>query len=443
MLRIYKSKAIYTHYEDASRYRERVLSKAELATFKDFVTTAGLQDLGPQFRFCHHNCWMAEFVALRKDEAWRVFGYQGFNDWTAVIESFDRLGRGEGATIHYNLEKQIKGLEVLYADETLLVKDVWQRGDEIRIFVEREETEEERKQRYAGGNEEDDEATRAERRRKVIAQQEARFSWRKLTGNRAGGVASRPEIYSKFDKTLFPTDNPSSEIHGSNVQVVSADTIVIARNFDGLWKQVAGRKAVRISEERGAYSTPIVTPDGKWVVAAKADTDWSNPNYIVRFNLQTGQEFRVKLNPAHQFDPIAYLPPHDRVLLRRAQDEYDVSGNRLVIDPPEYYLLNAATGETQKVSGEFAPLRQESDRFLQPSNNPHEFWAAIPDRDKNQTQVGRYNLKDFSFKPVMLVPQISFDSMSMWVDESRNKVYVVYRDQLLSLPLKPAAEPSR
>lgn len=37
--------------------------------------------------------------------------------------------------IRYELEKEIKGLEILHADETLLVKDVWQRGDEIRIFA--------------------------------------------------------------------------------------------------------------------------------------------------------------------------------------------------------------------------------------------------------------------------------------------------------------------
>jgi hypothetical protein len=44
--------------------------------------------------------------------------------------------------------------------------------------------------------------------------------------------------------------------------------------------------------------------------------------------------------------------------------------------------------------------------------SPNEFWAAIPDRMKNQTQVGRYNLGDFSFKPLLVV-HIAFDSMSM------------------------------
>ena len=75
-------------------------------------------------------------------------------------------------------------------------------------------------------------------------------------------------------------------------------------------------------------------------------------------------------------------------------------------------------------------------RFLEATGNPNEFWAAISDEDKNQTQVGRYNLKDFSFKSMLTVPHTSFNSMSMWVDAKSEKVYVVYKDQLLRLPFK-------
>lgn len=48
--------------------------------------------------------------------------------------------------------------------------------------------------------------------------------------------------------------------------------------------------------------------------------------------------------------------------------------------------------------------------------------------------LARFNLKDFTFKPLMTIPHIYFSSMSMWVDEAQNKIYVVYQDQLLRLP---------
>ncbi|HEX5890652.1 MAG TPA: HEAT repeat domain-containing protein, partial [Pyrinomonadaceae bacterium] len=191
IVRVYANKATYTHYEDNSRYRERVISQAELAAFKQFVVTAGFADLGPQFADCHHNCWVAEFLALKKSEAWRVLSHGPFVVWEGLLAKFDLLGRGEGARIRYDLENEIKGLEVLYADDKLLVKDVWQGNDEIRIFVERPETEEEFNQRQSSEvGEQDPEAARAERRRNDLALEKARFSWRKLDGNKAAVVVA-------------------------------------------------------------------------------------------------------------------------------------------------------------------------------------------------------------------------------------------------------------
>jgi hypothetical protein len=263
--------------------------------------------------------------------------------------------------------------------------------------------------------------------------QQAQFSWRVLANDKLGAVTSQPEIYSPvLENKDFPPanedDDPISYAEDRQVQRISSDSIVIAQGSEGLWKQNAGTKPVRIGSESGSYSSPIVTPDGKWIVVAKTDDDAST-DYIVRFNLRSGREFRVNLEPAGEFEPVAFVAAHNKVLLRRAKE------NR-----SEYYLLDAATGETQLVTGEFTPLYQQGKRFLQATGKPNEFWAAVPDEAKNQTQVGHYNLKDFSFKQVMLIPHISFDSMSMWVDAGHAKIYLVYKDQLLRLPLQAATE---
>jgi len=105
-------------------------------------------------------------------------------------------------------------------------------------------------------------------------------------------------------------------------------------------------------------------------------------------------------------------------------------------DKPEYYLVDPANGVTRLVSGEFAPLQESGSRFLQETEKPDEFWAAIPDEKKNHTRIGHYSLKDFSFTPVTTVPQLIFNSRSMWVDAGQKKVYVVYKGQLLRLPFQ-------
>lgn len=444
VLRIFEDKAIYTQQTDSARYIERVVSKTEVSVFKQFITTAGLQDLGPQFGYCHENCWTAEFLALRKDEPWRIVSRGGISDSQAVINNFDLLGQAAGSKIHYHFEKEIPGLEVVYADTQLLVKDVWQHGNEIRVFVERKETEDEISQKFSRPFPEE-EAARAELRRQDFLRDKARFSWRKLSSNKAGTVVPQPDSYATVDETKFSIIGDDSwSTDDQQVQSVSPDTIIAALNSKGLWKQVAGSKAERISDDGPAYANPVVTPDGKWVVVSKADSDWSGPNYIVRFNLQTGQEFRVKLTPAEQLDPIRFLSQHNKVLVRRARDDDEYvprardskSAQQAGPEKPEFYLLDPATGNTQLVSGEFTPLLSRGQRFLQTTTKPGEFWATIPDETKDQTQVGRYNLKDFSFKPVMVIPHIIFESQSMWVDESRGKLYIVYKDQLLSVPLK-------
>ena len=314
-----------------------------------------------------------------------------------AVRRADLLGRGEGAKIRYELENSIKGLEVLFADDHLKVKDVWQRGDEIRIFVEREETEEEYRQRHIAepGYGGEDPTEREAQRQKEATLEKARFSWRKLTGNKPGAVVAQPEMFASSDSS-------------------------------------------KVSIDEDDYLDRVVTPDGKWVVATKRNSDWSKPKHIVRRNLKTGREVRVKLAPSDESRPIAFVPVHNKVLLLRAKAELDRPGRVLTgPDHPEYYLLDPVTGATQLVTGEFLPLYHAGSRFLQPTGQPNEFWAALPYKGNRQTEVGRYNLKDFSFKPVLAVPQIDFDSVSMWVDETRNQLYVVYDDQLLRMPLTP------
>ena len=87
-----------------------------------------------------------------------------------------------------------------------------------------------------------------------------------------------------------------------------------------------------------------------------------------------------------------------------------------------------------EAKGDVYPLSSQTFRPLQKvSALPDTFWAA--QSGKNGTDVGVYNPKTLSFKALMTIPSISFDSMSMWIDEAENKVYFVYKGQLLALSL--------
>ena len=104
-------------------------------------------------------------------------------------------------------------------------------------------------------------------------------------------------------------------------------------------------------------------------------------------------------------------------------------------DPSGMLLVDAATGVTQPIAGEFRPISQQTFRPLQKTSRLNEFWAAIPDPEKNETEVGIFDTNHFGFRALMRIPKIKFNSMYMWVDEAGAKVYFVYRGHLLALPL--------
>ena len=91
-------------------------------------------------------------------------------------------------------------------------------------------------------------------------------------------------------------------------------------------------------------------------------------------------------------------------------------------------LMNPATSAIDRnVRGDLRPLLQQTFRPLQASSTPEIMWAAIPDVKANSTTVGLYNTRTLKLEKVLDLPNIQFNSMDMWVDESENKVYFVYR----------------
>jgi HEAT repeat protein len=446
VLRIYPDKAVFTEHEDPARYRERTVTAGEIAVLKDFIATQGFADRGPTAIYCHHGCPSGELLLLTKQKGRRVFNQGGFDEWIELMDQFTQLGNHDDAKVHYKLEEEIKGLEVLYAGE-LTILGIAQQGGELRIRVERDETKEEYEERMAtyGGNEDDEEELELQLKRRRVEITNARVSWRAFANDKIGAVTSQPDSFLAVDELRFVSgdENDVDWEPGENnrPQVIGPDSIVFVQNYANLFRQFAGSKPVVIGSENGVYSNPIVTHDGKWVVVMK-ESEEDEPSYIVRLNLLTGREFRVNIAPADSLLPVVFVPPLGKVLVKRDKGQYTAPGAKAKgPEKPEYYLVDPSTGIARLVTGDFTPLVY-SERFLQATERPDEFWAAISDEEKNQTQIGRYSLKDFSFKPLTTVPQLLFDSKSIWVDAAQKKVYVVYKGQLLRLPLQSTDTPA-
>jgi hypothetical protein len=101
----------------------------------------------------------------------------------------------------------------------------------------------------------------------------------------------------------------------------------------------------------------------------------------------------------------------------------------------DYLLLDPMTGKSRRVTGEFRPLEQQSYRALQ-SDGKGRFWAAIPEKKEGavMTRFGLYDARQFTFTPLLELPEIEFDSMNLWVDGPAGRLYVAYHGHLLRIP---------
>ena len=136
--------------------------------------------------------------------------------------------------------------------------------------------------------------------------------------------------------------------------------------------------------KKGYYSNPLVTPDERWLFAAKKGRDGRNTlTVVVRVRLSDREEFLVDLPAAEHCLPVAWVGDQESVLLQRQEGDHS---------EPVFYLCAPATGTLRRVTGEFTPWLHAARHPLQRTEIAGEVWAAIPGED--ETALGRYRFGD-------------------------------------------------
>lgn len=433
VLRVYKDRATFTLYDDKSYFRQKKLTRNELDDFNELLAKMDIDDFNPVQGQCHHDCYAREFISLNARGGVRVFASAGLAALRG-LDFMETLFDGSGYKLRYYLENEIKGLEVLFADRNGKVPiTLWKNGSDMRVLIsdaprEREIANELSKlDREERKNEELDyrEQQRTSRKRQYARQYEHLY-WLRLTKDGLEGITAEPaEVPYLRYRAEFP--NVENFDPNDNIpQVLSGEYEVRAGNGYNSGVALVNGSSTVILRTDGWYRDPVTTADGKWAVISKIDSTWDGPRSLYRLNLATGREYKVDLAAHSDLKAVSFIGAHNKMLVR-------VAGS--------YYLLDPRTGKLQPVKGEFTPLRDQTWRGLQPAGQPDEFWAAIPDSEKDETSIGKYNSKSFVFKPLLKLPKILLKSMDIWVDENEGFVYFVYgqrwRDQahVLRVPL--------
>lgn len=398
IIRCRSDKAELTWTKDDAREESRWLEPHELPELRAFIAENAIENLPPLLRPGHHGSHVYEYLRITKDGGRRVFVVTSYVPKSSkkshfqIVYQFNKLTEGKSFKLRYALADRLKDLEVLYANDHTPIQNVWQEGDDLRVLI-------------AGESQND-------------------ATWHVLTAGRIGEPVTTPALYAAAKKTAIPAELRRESIW---TQAIGEEIVYQTYSYKaekmGLMKVLPGNHPTLLIE--GRFSYPLLTPDGKWLLASKSGEDRTDESFM-RVDLQAGKEYRLNLPPDARYEPITYVPLHEKILLRQRKEKSDSI----------YYFVNPQNGAIEVVKGEVAPLTQIGSRFLQPTRNRDEFWAAIYNEKNKVTEIGRYNLRTFAFTPTQSIPELKFDSMQLWVDEAKQCIYVVYNGHLLRLPLQ-------
>lgn len=403
-------------YEVEGRRNVRILTESEFEELKSFTSRQEVDDLGPETYDGDPGRVRYEYLRLTKEGGRRITldALRRAPKNPTLREElsglFHRLSRSGEFVMRYAIEDKIPGVEVLLADKKQGAAMVCGEGREIRVLVGEKGVE------YKCG----------------IA--EAMCEWHEASSGKLGNVTEEPTACPRLfliqllmkirSKSHYSGNGQLGEFERSGAAWVYALSGIDA----GVWKVEPGAEATRIIN--GTYANPVVTPDGKWMVAIKRSSGGeTDSSQLVRHNLQTGEEFPIDMQNVAYHPLVTYVAAHGKVLF--AHPGFRDKEHLNAIN----YLLDPETGTLQQVKGEFRPLVKNFLRELQPTGNPNEFWAVVSDEQKKVTHLGRYDSKSFVFTPLVELPGLILSNSDFWVDVTAGKIWFTYKGHLLRIPL--------
>jgi HEAT repeat protein len=396
------------------RRNVRWLTESEFEELRSFTSRQEVEDLGPE-SYTHNPLFIRtsyEYLRMTKDGGRRIMLddlWRAPKDPTLHEELsglFHRLSNTGEFVVKYAIEDKIPGVEVLLADKTQSAEMVCGAGGEIRVLIGEKET----------GYKPNSAAAAPE--------------WREFSSGGPGGVTDDPPACRTASSISMVIKNEWNDRHSPHGQMTQSGDAWVYSSLGtdaGVWKYAPGTEPAKVLS--GFYQHPLITPDGKWLVALKRIMDEERMSWqLVRHNLKTGEEFPIIAPYSDYRPPCAFVAAHGKVLLcQRRSFDHDVGAFN--------YLLDPETGIVQPVRGEFALLADGAARELQPTGKPNEFWAVIYSQQQRGSSFGRYDSKNFSFTPVVELPDLRLTSNDVWVDAVAGKIWITYQGQLLRLPL--------
>ncbi|NOT61070.1 MAG: HEAT repeat domain-containing protein, partial [Acidobacteria bacterium] len=428
-VRVWRDRADLRVYLDPAHWRKRQLSANEFAALQTLTARSEIEDLGPASWELDARRGFYEYVRISAEGGRRIClaGLHPTPAHEATLHEtlagfFLQLSRTGDFKIGFALEKFFPALTVLPPDE--LYRPLALCGEPGRLQVLTEEN--------------------SERQKQLLARRLQNYpEWRDLTAQGIGGKSSNsPRCRTPWLEFLQEQLSQGRQTERAVLETIDANfaNLFVLRGIAPDYPRFSFTAAL-LKELGDDYVYGVLSPDKHWLVAVRHvtrkmlpqqnDTQDERPfDYqLVRYQVATKRVYPLG-NPSEDVSfPMIWLSAHGKMLMG---DHFyqGVEGSNPIA------LLDPATGLTQPIKGEFRPLfNVEEIRELQPAGKPHEFWAAIYERDKNLTRIGRYDTYAFKFTQLLELPDMKVESSSIWMDEIKRELWMVYEGNLVRIPI--------
>lgn len=410
VIRVRKGHAELVWRTDEEREKVRTLTATEWQELQTFLREKNIDALPPRLSPSGSSRMEFEFLRLTKqggrrvhitDMLW-VIGMQ--DPYSLLLHQFRMLTEGKEFRVRYDIEARVKGLEVVLADENSPVTTLCGEGGKLLALVSR----------------------LPETIRVMKGQVEAsggRAVWHEIIAGKLGAEVQPPKtcgasavsLPDPKERLLNPTQEEMMRLIYVALGTSFGNYSVRPRQGIVRWPWLPQSEVFLVGE----YQDVLESSDGNWLLAIKANA--AGLLSLVRIEVATRRETPINFAVTGKLQLFAAIPRVNKFVFKQQRSDGGSQG----------YLVTPTTGAVESIQGNAGPLLRRPQRDFQPTGNPDEVWAAAPNPALRVTEIGRYNLKTFSFTPLRTIPELSFTSDALWVDAAANAIYIVYRGHLL------------
>ncbi|MHC4451830.1 MAG: hypothetical protein ACYS0E_17115, partial [Planctomycetota bacterium] len=370
------------HSDEGGREWRRPLPPGEWRELKAFLERNRIDELPDLPCQAADGIWH-HYLHVTREGAAALYVNNPGNSWPddAIYEKlafrFQSLRQRGEFELHYACERDLPGLEVVVAERGLGVHRVVAKGKDIYV-------------------------------RMGFHRMDIAYRWFRV---------GREGLAEAVDDPAGERDEPYEFVHPCFWRMPLAGGVLFTDHV-GLFYRPAKGEATLLVE--GDLGRPTITPNRRWLFA-NWRPDGSDSDRLLRLDLRTRTLAPVEKPGPAELRSLAWLSVHSALLV--CEGDWRDDG-----ETAPHHLLDPESGRARPVAGDFGPFHRLAARC--PRNNA-EFWVEHSMRGR--TVIELYDTRTFLATPVRSLPLDSVHRLH--VDETANRLYVVYEGHLLRMPL--------